>query len=234
MRIPMPPPKGLIKTGVSGVFLVLILMLLRVPLLAQNNADAIRNYRSGRDFESRGRMAEANNFYDEAVRICIDEISRNIADRDTYTALTWTLQRQRKYADVITWGERGLRLFSDEYRIVETMGEAYFYLDDHERSLRFMQRYANSAPQGERASVAYFFIGEIYRLNRLFHHADIAYSIAVRLEPGAALWWYRLGSVREAAGDFSPAIDAYERAVRLNPDYREANDGLARSRRQVN
>jgi cytochrome c-type biogenesis protein CcmH/NrfG len=94
-----------------------------------------------------------------------------------------------------------------------------------------MQRYTNSVPQGERTSVAYFFIGEIYRYQELYHHADLAYSTAVRLEPYVALWWYRLGSVREATGDFSQAATAYERALRINPDYQEAQNGLSRTRR---
>jgi tetratricopeptide (TPR) repeat protein len=111
------------------------------------------------------------------------------------------------------------------------MGEAYFYLYNYPESLRFMQRYVNALPQGDRASVAYFFIGEIYRLQGQYLHADIAYTTALRLEPGADLWWYRLGSVREASGDIAPAIEAYERALRLNPNYREATEGLARVRR---
>jgi tetratricopeptide (TPR) repeat protein len=191
---------------------------------------ALQSYRSGRDLEARERMQDAEFYYNEAVRICTDEISRNAATRDSYTVLAWTLQRQRKYADVIIWGERGLRLFADEYRIMETMGEAYFYLDDYDNSLRFMQRYVNFLPQGERASVAYFFIGEIYRLRRKYRHADIAYTTAVRLEPGVALWWYRLGTVRESAGDKGPAATAYDQALRLNPNYQQARDGAARLR----
>jgi tetratricopeptide (TPR) repeat protein len=212
-------------------FFCFAFFLLISPAFSQNDRDAIWNYRTGRDLESRNRSGEADFYYSEAIRISVDEISRNAASRETYTALTWALQRQRRYRDVITWGERGLRLYADEYRIVETMGEAYFYLDDLDESLRFMQRYTNSVPRGERTSVAYFFIGEIYRYKRLYRHADIAYSTAVRLEPNVALWWYRLGSVREAAGDFPQAVTAYERALRLNPDYQEAERGLARSSR---
>ncbi|MDR1286599.1 MAG: tetratricopeptide repeat protein [Treponema sp.] len=191
---------------------------------------AMQNYRTGRDLEARGRMSEAERYYGEAIRICQGEVSGNTANRDTYTAITWTLQRQRKYADVITWGERGLRLFADEYRILETMGEAYFYLDDYDRSLSCMQRYANTLPRGERISVAYFFIGEIFRLREKYRHADIAYTTAVRLEPGLSLWWYRLAQVREFLGDRAPATEAYEQAVRLNPNYQEAITGLARTR----
>jgi tetratricopeptide (TPR) repeat protein len=192
--------------------------------------DALRSYRIGRDLEAQSRADEANQYYNEAVRICLDEINQNSANMDSYTVLTWTLQRQQKYAEVVNWGNRGLRINGNDYRIIETMGEAYFYLNRFNDSLSSMQRYVNSVPQGERTPVAYFFIGEIYRLQRKFFKADIAYTTAVRLDPGSALWWYRLGSVRESAGDLSPAIEAYQRALRLNPNYREAREGLERSR----
>ncbi|MDR1249705.1 MAG: tetratricopeptide repeat protein [Treponema sp.] len=198
------------------------------PNLSRN--DALQNYRVGRDLEARNRMNEARVYYNEAVRICNTELIGNPSNMDSYAVLTWTLQRQGKYNDVISWGERGLRVNANDYRIIETMGEAYFYLNNYVESLRFMQRYVNSMPQGERASVAYFFIGEIFRLERKFRHADIAYTTALRLDSGPALWWYRLGSVRESIGDAVPAVEAYERALRLNPNYPEAREGLARVR----
>jgi tetratricopeptide (TPR) repeat protein len=206
-----------------------------LSLFGQTNADPSRdagwNYRTGRDLEARGRMDEATPYYNEAVRICMDEITWNRATGDSYAVLTWALRRQQKYADVITWGERGLGLFGNDYRIIETMGEAHFYLNNYDASLRAMERYVDALPRGERTSVAYFFIGEIYRLTRRFRLADIAYTTAIHLEPGIALWWYRLGTVREAVGDLVPAVEAYDRALLLNPDYREAAEGRARSRR---
>ena len=189
---------------------------------------AMQNYQQGRDLEALNRMNEANVYYNEAIRICLEEVSRNAATRETYVAIAYTMQRQTRYDDVIIWGEQGLRLYPDEYRIVEIMGEAFFYLNDYARSLSFMQRYANAMPEGERVSVAYFFIGEIFRITQKYHHADIAYTTALRFESRLALWWYRLGSVREQIGDRSPAIDAYRQALRLNPDYSEARDGLTR------
>jgi tetratricopeptide (TPR) repeat protein len=223
-----------------GCFVVISFLFTAYPVFSQtpdtssmsslSRNDALQNYRIGRDLESRNRMDEARVYYNEAVRICNQELAANPSNLESYTVLTWALQRQKKYAEVISWGERGLRVNANDYRIIETMGEAYFYLDNFAQSLRFMQRYVNSMPQGERASVAYFFIGEIYRLQRRFLHADIAYTTALRLEPGAALWWYRLGSVRESAGDATPAAEAYERALRLSPNYREASEGLARVR----
>ncbi|MDR2403767.1 MAG: tetratricopeptide repeat protein [Spirochaetaceae bacterium] len=211
-------------------FFIVVMPVCSQELPGVSRRDALQNYRIGRDLEARNRMAEAEIYYNEAVRICNDEIARNPSNMDSYTVLTWTLQRQGKYTEVINWGEQGQRIGGTDYRIIETMGEAYFYLTNYDLSLQFMQRYVNFLPQGERTSVAYFFIGEIYRLRRKFRHADIAYTTAVRLDPGSALWWYRLGTVRESAGEYAPAAEAYERALRLNPNYREANEGLARSR----
>jgi len=198
------------------------------PSGAAQPPNAMQNYQRGRDFEAQNRTSEANTLYNEAIRICLEEISRGAATRASYTVMTWTLQRQGRYAEVISWGERGLRIYPDEYRIVETMGEAYFYLGNYERSLSFMQRYTNVLPEGERAASAFFFIGEIYRLTQRYHHADIAYTTALRMEPNIALWWYRLASVREQINDRTLAIEAYQQALRYNPNYREARDGLAR------
>ncbi|MDR3336361.1 MAG: tetratricopeptide repeat protein [Treponema sp.] len=214
-------------------FCFLVILSPAFPVAAQSpdfsRYDALQNYRTGRDLEARNRGEEAERYYAEAVRICQNEIARNSANMDSYTVLTWTLQRQRKYSEVIVWGSRALQIQTD-LRIVEIMGEAYFYLDNHPETLRFMQRYVNARPQGDRASVAYFFIGEVYRIAGKWRHADIAYTTAVRLEPGSALWWFRLGSVRESAGENVPAAEAYERALRLNPNYREVIEGLARVR----
>ena len=197
----------------------------------QTGSDALQNFRIGRDLETRNRFDEANTYYNEAVRICMEELNRNNANMDSYTVLTWTLLRQRRYAEVINWGDRALRINPGDFRIVETMGEAYFYLNDYEHSLIMMQRYAASMPRGDRASIAYFFMGEIYRNQRKYLHADIAYTTAVTLESSIFLWWFRLGNVREAAGEYESALTAYERSLSLSPNSREATEALERTRR---
>ncbi|MDR2662702.1 MAG: tetratricopeptide repeat protein [Treponema sp.] len=201
------------------------------PAALRTSPDALQNYRIGRDLEARNRFGEANSYYNEAVRICIDGLNRNGSNMEAYTVLTWSLLRQRKYAEVISWGDRALRVNPNDFRIVETMGEAYFFLNDYAHSLIMMQRYVANMPRQDRASTAYFFMGEIYRNQRKYLHADIAYTTAVTLEGSMFLWWFRLGTVREAAGEYASAIEAYEKTLSLNPNYQEAVEALERTKR---
>ncbi|GHU03537.1 hypothetical protein FACS1894147_07630 [Spirochaetia bacterium] len=192
-------------------------------------SNALENYWAGRNLEGRDK-AGADRYYNEAVRLSLAEIARNAGTSDTYAALTMTLRRQEKFAEAVQRGEQGLAVFPNDYRIVETVGESYFHLYNYESSLRYMQRYVNAVPQGDRSSVAYFYIGETFRLQQKYRRADIAYTTAVTLEPSSVLWWWRLGQVRELAGDKTPAREAYERALRLNPGHQEAAAGLQRVR----
>jgi tetratricopeptide (TPR) repeat protein len=210
--------------------LLLVFFFFNFAAEAQNpeKESAFSAYQTGRDLESRNRRAEADPYYNEAIRICNEQVARNEANGETYTVISWTLLRQNKYAEVVTWGDRGLRLYPNEYRIIEALGEAWFYLGDYRRSLSFFQRYTSAIPNGERTSIAFFFIGEIYRLTQRYRHADIAYTTAVRLSPNVPLWWYRLALAREGAGDKDQAIEAVQRAIRLDPNYQNAIEALAR------
>ncbi|MFA6505050.1 MAG: tetratricopeptide repeat protein [Treponemataceae bacterium] len=215
------------------VFSLLVLVSSALPLFAQDKPDALKTYRQGRDFEAQGRTADANDRYETAIKICKDEITQNVANMDSYAVLTWTYIRQRKYQDTIEWGLKGLKVNQSDYRVTESLGEAYFYIEDYKESLRYMQKYVDSAPQGERVSVAYFFMGEIYRIQRKFKHADIAYTTAVKMEPSLALWWYRLGTAREQTAEYASATSAFEKAVSLNPSYKDASEALERVKKRV-
>jgi tetratricopeptide (TPR) repeat protein len=203
------------------------------PLGAQERPDALQSYRNGRYLEGQGRTTAAGEFYDTAVAICRNEIDSKASTTDTYVVMTWALRRQNKHDEVIRWAEAGIKAHGNDFRIIETMGEAYFYLNNYEASLRSMEQYVNALPQGDNASTAYFYIGEIYRALRKFRYADIAYTTAVRLEGGVAMWWYRLGLSREGAGDYQAAVTAYEQSLRLDPAYVQANEALLRSRTAV-
>ncbi|MCL1993848.1 MAG: tetratricopeptide repeat protein [Spirochaetes bacterium] len=215
-----------------GFFAVYLLFGFAAYAQSPQSLSAMQNWQVGRNIEGRDGLDAANPFYDEAIRLCQLEIDNNVATRDTYTIITWALRRQNRHSEVIALGQRGLASFPDEFRIMQTMGESWFFLGNFNNSLHYMQMYTHALPLGERSSVAFFFVGEIHRLTQRFHHADIAYTAAVALAPNLPLWWYRLATVRAAVGDMDEAIAAFEQVLRLNPNHQSAIQRLAQLRVQ--
>lgn len=196
-------------------------------LYADEKGDALTHYRTGRNLDAAGRTEEAKEHYTEAVRICQNELKNNSRNMDSYTVYTWSLFRLHHYRETVAICNEALKIASDR-RIIETLGEAYFFVGDYKESLRNMERYIDMAPTGERISIAYFYAGDIYRLTKRYQKADIAYSAAVYLEPSNPLWWYRLGLAREQAGQKQSAQEAYQKALNIRKDYKEAADALIR------
>ncbi len=213
----------------ARLVLIIILSVSIIPAFSQTQPkpDALRSYRIGRDYEARNRTKEAEEAYKEAIEICKQDLVVNSRNMDAYTIYGWALVRLTRYQEAVQICNTALNISFDP-RIIETMGEAYFYLDNYRESLRNMEKYTDVAPKGERISTAYFFMAEIYRLTRRYNLAEFAYTTAVYYEPALSLWWYRLATVREETGNNSGAADAYRRAIQLRPDYREATDGLRR------
>ena len=185
-------------------------------------------YKNGRTMEQQGRTEEAKTYYSEAVSICRNELLLNDKNIESYVVMCWALFRLQKYNEVVDNSMKALKINPNEYRIIENLAETYFYLDRYSESLRNLERYVDALPNGDRTATAYFFMGEIYRIEGKNHHADIAYSHAVKKEPSIALWWYRLGIAREKAGNPEKAKEAYKKALALKPAYREAEQALNR------
>jgi tetratricopeptide (TPR) repeat protein len=208
---------------------ILLAVVATVALAAQDKPDALKLYRNGRDLEAAGRTEDAKAVYGQAIDVCKQDLAENSKNMDAYTIYGWSLVRLGKYQDTVTVCQDALKITPDP-RITETLGEAFFYIGNYKDALKNMEKYIDAAPKGERISTAYFFSGEIYRLTKELNRAEMAYTAAVYLEPGISLWWYRLGSLRESLGDKTKAAEAYQRALKLRPDYKEATDGLSRVR----
>ena len=185
-------------------------------------------YRDGRNFDAAGQSAQAKAAFQQSVDVCKQELQQNPKNIESYVVLGWSLLRLENYQETIKISQEALKLSPKEYRIIETLAEAYFYIDNYTESLKLFEQYVNGLPNGERCATAYFFVGEIYRLTRKYEHADIAYCMALKKEPGVSLWWYRLGRSREDGGNKAGAKKAYEQAIKIKPNYPDASSGLKR------
>jgi predicted Zn-dependent protease len=190
-----------------------------MTVLAQNRPDAVQAYRNGN--------------YDRAVSICLNEISINKNNIESYVVLCWSLVRLNRYEEAKTYAQIGQNINRYDPRIVEILGEISYFQGSNQEALQYFQDYINLAPEGQRIEMVYYFVGEIYiRLGR-FRHADIALSTAVYRVPENAAWWTRLAYARESAGDLQDAAVAYERALSLDAQLSDARMGLDRIRQSL-
>jgi len=201
--------------------LISILLLFTFSVYAQNRPsdDALAEYRAGN--------------LERAIQICRDEINENPNNLESHVVISWSLIRLNRFEEALRYARAGRAIHRFDVRIIEILGEIYYYQGLNNESLQYFQEYISLAPQGQRIENVYYFIGEIFIRQGRFRHADIAITTAVHWVPGNAAWWVRLGFARENAGDLSSALEAYERALSLNSQLSDAQRGLERIRRTM-
>ncbi|WP_455381624.1 tetratricopeptide repeat protein, partial [Salinispira pacifica] len=178
--------------------------------------DALQMYRDGR--------------YQAAVEETLAEIQATPRNIDSYVVLGWSLLALSRYQEALDWGKKALTVSPYDERVIEILGEASYRLNRNEDALKYFQQYVSLVPGGDNRLIddVYYFMAETYiRLGEL-NHADIALSAAIHFQPNEALYWTRLGFVREHLAQYKAALEAYNRAIALNPNMRDAVNGRDR------
>lgn len=196
------------------VFTTALLLFVSIAAFAQNKPDALAMYHAGQ--------------YDQAVQTCLSEIQQMPKNLDSYSVLGWSLLKLGRYQDAVNYELVALDISRYDPRIVEILGEAYYFLGDSTNALKYLEEYTVLAPNGDRIDDVYYFMGETYIRLGEFNRADIAISTAVYYSPNVAQWWTRLGYAREMARNYQLALDAYSHALTLNPASIDAATGKAR------
>lgn len=208
-----------------SIFLALGVLAFASP---QDKLDALLLYKQGRTLADQGKTADAAAKYREAIAICDAELGEDATRIESYVVKCWSLFRLDRHQEVVSTGAKALAVTYD-YRVLEQMGESYYFLGDYAQSLKYMQKYVDGMPEyGDRVASAYFYMGENFLRLKKFGHADIAFTMAVYREGNIARWWARLGQARELAGESTAAISAYEKAVSRDPNMQDAVASIER------
>jgi tetratricopeptide (TPR) repeat protein len=204
---------------ICALFLTCLFFMLPAASFSQTRQDALVEYRAGN--------------YEQAIRICREEIAINENNLEAHVVICWSLLRLSRYEEAMNYARAGRAISRYDVRIIEILGEIHYFQGQNNDALRYFQEYVNLAPEGQRIELVYYYMGEIYiRLGR-FRHADISLSTAVHRLPGNAAWWVRLAYARENAGDLTSAVSAYERALSLDSQLADARRGLDRTRQAL-
>ncbi len=192
----------------------ILALLLPTVVGAQDQADALALYRQRR--------------FNEAVDVTLREIEAMPRNMDSYTVLGWSLVALGRYQDALEYGLRALEISRFDVRVIGIVGEAHYHLGNYLQALDYFEEYVAIAPTGTLIDAVYFFMGEIFLRFEEYNHADIAFSAAVFHDANDPRLWARLGFAREQALRLESALEAYNRALQLNPNLADAVRGVER------
>ena len=190
-----------------------------LQLAAQEPPDALQHYRDGQ--------------YARAVEVTLEEIQAMPRNMDAYTVLGWSLLALGRNQEALDYGRRALSISPFDPRLIHIAGTAHYNLGNNLDALRLFEQYVQIRPNGPQIAPIYFMMGEIFIRIGEYHHADIAITTALHYRSTNAGWWSRLAFAREQAADYRHALDAYERALQLNPALQAAIQGQTRVRGQL-
>ena len=203
------------RRGILGVLVV----LLCVPAFAQEKPDALELYKTGK--------------YLEAIKVCQEELAESPKNIDSYVVLGWSQLKLKRSAEALETAETADQISPHDSRLVQIAGEAKYYLGRIEEALASLEEYVRLRPTGERIARVYWLMGECYISLKEYQNADIAISTALYHEQNNAGWWARLGYARELANDLKFAREAFDRAIRLDPNLIDAQRGKERVEKKL-
>jgi tetratricopeptide (TPR) repeat protein len=205
------------KSRVCSILLAALLAPL--SLSAQEKLDALELYRNGD--------------YQGAIEVCRKELDEVPNRMDAHAVLGWSLLKLKRYQEALEACQVAFKISRYDPRIIEVAGEALFYLGRRPEALQYFEEYAAIAPTGGRIDAVYYFMGEILIQQGKYSNADIALSTALYHSPNVADWWARLGYAREKNGDYQWSLEAYNKALALNPNLVDAIRGRSRVEQQL-
>lgn len=199
------------KTKISFLIFFIFFSL----VYAQVKQDALVLYHNGK--------------YKESIQVCEEELKENPNRVESYVVMCWSLVKNKQYAEAEQRANEGLAISPYDLRLIESLGEAKYYLGKNQSAMEQFQKYvSNASESASRLGTAYYYMGEIFIKQARYQHADIALSSAVKKEPLLDSWWIRLGYAREMAGNYKEAAVAYDEALKLNSSSYEATRGRER------
>lgn len=189
-------------------FFCLFVLAVPVAFSQEQRPDALALYRTKK--------------YAEAAEVCRAEITENDRNLDSYVVLCWSLLAQEKYDEAENWAEKGRQLSKYDPRLLEALGESFYFRGMNADALKFFQDYIAYAVNGSAIGDVYYFMGEIYVRQGKYNHADIAFSYALQHKPRNAAWMCRMGYAREMAKDYKYSLEAYRSALEIDASFTDA------------
>ena len=166
-----------------------------------------------------GRLDEALAQYAKAL----EQAPKDLDLRVRYASALLLKGKAEEAARVLEEGHRIKPLNAEGWY---TLGQAYLALGRTKEAGVALENAVALAPL--RFPAAYYYLGQVYLALGDYPKAKSRLTVAVRLEPKRAEYRYSLCLANEKLGDKEGARYQCQEALKLKPDYKEAEEVLKR------
>ncbi|ACH94770.1 MULTISPECIES: tetratricopeptide repeat protein [Borrelia] len=194
------------------IILFLPLLCLTIKIQAQVKEDSLLLYRQGK--------------FQEAIINTQNEIKNNSNNLDARVILIWSLIATGEYKKAELESIKGLEIKKHDSRIIQALGEAYFFQGQYKNALKHFQKYIGLDANGARIAKVYILTADsFYKLER-YNEADFAYENALRFFPNNQNILLKLAKSRINAKNKILAKETLTKLLTLNPNHLEAKNLL--------
>lgn len=202
----------IVLTNNKLFFLCLLFILCSLPSFGEEKPDALALFLQKK--------------YTEAEKACLNELEETPKNLNSYVVLGWALLEQKKYLEAARYSELGFKIQRYDHRLIFTAAEAYYHLGENKKALKYLQEYAQIWDTSKKIKNIYYLMGEVYIRLGEYSNADMAFSTALHYDNKVADWWTRLGYAREMGKNYKWALEAYENALKIDPNNTDAKRGI--------
>lgn len=156
---------------------------------------------------------QQKNKLEEAV-VCYLEVLKRKPDYNTAQInLLQLLISMQCFDEAVAEAEKFLKLFPNDFSIINELGSAYFFKGDLERALELFQQSVKIEPAN---SEAFLRMGEIYLKRQDYEQAESFFNQALAIYNRLENVHSGLAQVYEAQGNLPRAVEFYKRELELN------------------
>lgn len=182
---------------------------------SNTNAQKVWNIVSSKEFQSNSAQATKDNFALVNEQQCYYKAEEYFRNKDYKNAIQW-YQRLTNHSYITS-----NYVFEGYYGL----GNCYGELKNIDQAISNFKKALEIKPQ---ANDAHFALSVIY-LSKMDLNQSMSYiNSAITYNPKKAIYYNTRGMIYELQGNKNEAKNDYKQSLKLNPNYREAQQNLAR------
>lgn len=202
---------------------------------------ATQLYQQGADCYNKGNLAEAINFYNQAIEKdekyaapltglgwiyndqgqyakAIEYFQKSIALYSDialpYNGLSYAYNYNKDYQKAIEYGNKAVQIDPNYASAWNNIGFAYNNLGDYGKAIEYYNKAMAIAPNDE---VPFANIGNVYYKQKNFEKALEYYIKSTNINGNHANVWYHLGNIYGQKKEINKAIESYKKSTALDP-----------------